>query len=163
LCTHSINIPNTPSTAIVYLGATKQANNTITGGRAAHVGQLYFDQPFLTAIDKVAPYSSNKMKVTQNTADFLFMQGANGDDPIVRYAMVSNNLADGVFAWIRFGINQQANKAVNPAAWWTANGGVMNPKGPVAQLTGGGTGFGWGRKRRAAAAAAAAEVEEDAE
>src|SRR3954469_4809551 len=30
--------------AIVYLGATKQANNTITGGRAAHVGQLYFDQ-----------------------------------------------------------------------------------------------------------------------
>ena len=103
------------------------------------------------------------MKVTQNTADFLFMQGANGDDPIVRYAMVSNNLADGVFAWIRFGINQQANKAVNPAAWWTANGGVMNPKGPVAQLTGGGTGFGWGRKRRAAAAAAAAEVEEDAE
>jgi hypothetical protein len=84
------------------------------------------------------------MKVTQNTADFLFMQGANGDDPIVRYAMVNpSSLADGVFAWIRFGINQQAAKSVNPAAWWTANGGVMNPKGPVAQLTGGG----FGRKR----------------
>ncbi len=143
--------------AIVYLGATKQANNTITGGRAAHVGQLYFDQSLLTNIDKVTPYSSNKMKVTQNTADFLFMQGANGDDPIVRYAMVSNNLADGVFAWIRFGINQQAAKTVNPAAWWTDKGGVMNPKGPVAQLTGGG--FGFGRKKRAEAV----ESEEDFE
>lgn len=99
----------------------------------------------------MTPYSSNKMKITQNTADFLFMQGANGDDPIVRYAMVGPNLSDGLFAWIRFGINQQANKAVNPAAWWTDKGGVMNPKGPVSQLTGGGTGGwgGWGKKRAA--------------
>jgi len=29
---------------IVYLGAKKEANNTITGGKAAHIGQLYFDQ-----------------------------------------------------------------------------------------------------------------------
>lgn len=148
--------------AIVYLGATKQPNNTITGGRAAHVGQLYFDQGLLTAVDKVAPYNTNKMKVTQNTADFLFMQGANGDDPIVRYALVGNTIADGLFAWIRFGINQQANKAVNPAAWWTDKGGVMNPKGPVSQLTGGGgTGGwgGWGKKKRAAAV----EADEDQE
>ncbi|KAK3936348.1 aromatic compound dioxygenase [Diplogelasinospora grovesii] len=130
--------------AIVYLGATKQPNNTITGGRAAHVGQLYFDQPFLTAVNQLTPYNSNTMAITQNTADFLFMQGANGDDPIVRYALVGNTLSDGVFAWIRFGINQNANKAVSPAAFMGPNGGVMNPNGPVAQMQKGGFGFGGG-------------------
>lgn len=131
----------------MYLGATKLANNTISGGRAAHVGQLYFDQPLLTAVNKIRPYSANTMAVTLNTNDFLFQQGANGDDPIVRYAMVGKDLSDGVFAWIRFGINQQASKSVNPAAFWTANGGVMNPNGPVAQMNhgggGGGGGGGW--------------------
>jgi hypothetical protein len=162
--------------AIVYLGATKQANNTITGGRAAHIGQLYFDQGLITAADKIAPYSSNRMPITQNTADFLFMQGANGDDPIVRYALVGKTLDEGLFAWIRFGINQQANKPVSPAAYWTANGGVMNPNGPVAKMNGGGgfpgggwggfPGWGGGRKRRAAAAAEREEEvrgEEEAE
>lgn len=129
--------------AIVYLGATKQPNNTITGGRAAHVGQLYFDQPLLTAVNQIAPYKSNTMRVTANTADYLFMQGANGDDPIVRYSLVGNDLSQGLFAWIRFGINQQASKSVSPAAWWTDKGGVMNPNGPVAQLTGGGGGGGF--------------------
>jgi hypothetical protein len=84
------------------------------------------------------------MAVTKNTADFLFMQGANGDDPIVRYALVGQTLTDGMFAWIRFGINTQANKAVNPAAFWTPNGGVMNPTGPISQITGGGFGGGFG-------------------
>jgi hypothetical protein len=151
-------------TAIVYLGATKQPNNTITGGRAAHVGQLYFDQSLITAADKVAPYSSNKMRVTQNTADFLFMQGANGDDPIVRYALVGKTLQEGLFAWIRFGINQQANKPVNPAAWWTEKGGVMNPNGPVAQLNGGGgAGGGWGWPGVGGGKKRAVEGEEEAE
>ncbi|KAK0716772.1 Intradiol ring-cleavage dioxygenase [Lasiosphaeria miniovina] len=135
--------------AIVYLGATKQANNTITGGKAAHVGQLYFDQSLLTAVNKITPYMGNKQAVTLNTADFLFMQGANGDDPIVRYALVGKTLADGVFAWIRFGINQNANKAVSPAAFMGPSGGVMNPNGPVAQLQRGGFGgggFGFGKR-----------------
>ncbi|KAL2129752.1 hypothetical protein VTI74DRAFT_7342 [Chaetomium olivicolor] len=145
--------------AIVYLGATKQPNNTITGGRAAHVGQLYFDQSLLSAVNKIAPYNTNKMAVTQNTADLLFMQGANGDDPIVRYALVGKDLKDGLFAWIRFGINQQANKQVSPSAFWTEKGGVMNPDGPVAKLPvngGGGGGWGewpgWGGNKKAEAA-----------
>ncbi|GAB1315230.1 Intradiol ring-cleavage dioxygenases domain-containing protein [Madurella fahalii] len=158
--------------AIVYLGATKQPNNTITGGRAAHVGQIYFDQSLITAAERAAPYNSNRMAITQNTADFLFMQGANGDDPIVRYALVGNTVEEGLFAWIRFGINQQSSKPVSPAAFWTANGGVMNPNGPVAKMNGGGgfpggggwgggwPGFGGGKKRRAVVEEAAEEEAE---
>ena len=136
--------------AIVYLGATKQANNTITGGRAAHIGQIYFDQSLVTAIDKVAPYSTNRNPVTQNVNDFLFRAGANGDDPIVRYAFVGSRLDEGVFAWIRFGIDQTQNKRVNPAAFMTDKGGVMNPTGPVGGGAGGfpgwGGGGGWPRR-----------------
>ncbi|CAK7230017.1 hypothetical protein SCUCBS95973_007431 [Sporothrix curviconia] len=144
---------------IVYLGATKQPNNTVTGGKAAHVGQLYFDQPLLAAIDQVHPYDKNTMTVLANTADFLFQQGANGDDPIARYVLVGDKLADGMIAWIRYGINTGNNLAVSPAAFMTPDGGVMNPDGPVAQMNkaggmfggfggfgggGGGGGGGWG-------------------
>ncbi|SPO01457.1 related to protocatechuate 3,4-dioxygenase beta subunit [Cephalotrichum gorgonifer] len=127
--------------AIVYLGATKQANNTITGGRAAHVGQLYFDQSLIAGFTNIAPYSQNTMAILPNTQDFLFQMGANGDDPIVRYSLVGDKVEDGLYAWIRFGINVNANMRVNPAAFWTENGGVMNPTGPVAQLGGGFGGF----------------------
>lgn len=135
----------------MYLGATKQANNTITGGKAAHVGQIYFDQSLITNVDKVAPYNTNRMAIVQNTRDFLFQQGANGDDPIVRYALVGKDVSEGLFTWIRFGINQSRNLAVSPAAYWTANGGVMNPTGPISKLPGGGGGGGWpwGKKRAA--------------
>ncbi|KAK4138981.1 aromatic compound dioxygenase [Trichocladium antarcticum] len=130
--------------AIVYLGAQKLPNNTISSGRAAHIGQLYFDQSLITAADKLTPYNQNRMVITQNTQDFFFMQGANGDDPIARYALVGKDLSEGLFAWIRFGINQQANRDVDPAAWWTAKGSVMNPNGAVAKLNGGGGGVGGG-------------------
>jgi hypothetical protein len=94
----------------------------------------------LTNIDKIDPYSKNTMVMMQNTADFLFQMGANGDDPIARYAFVDDKIENGMFAWIRFGINQAASKNVNPAAFMTADGGVMNPTGPISQLTGGGGG-----------------------
>ncbi len=132
----------------MYLGATKQPNNTLTGGHAAHVGQLYFDQPLLADLNSHAPYNGNTMAILNNTADGLFMMGANGDDPIVRYAFAGNKLENGMIAWIRFGINTGSSQSVSPAAWMTPAGGVMNPNGPVAKLKqggfGGGGGFGFG-------------------
>lgn len=130
--------------SIVYLDAKLEANNTITGGRAAHVGQIYFDQGLITDVDTLQPYQQNTMTILPNVRDALFMMGANGDDPIVRYALVGDKVEDGLYAWIRFGVNMQNNLRVNPAAFWTADGGVMNPTGPVALLTGGGGGFGGG-------------------
>ncbi|KAL2269212.1 hypothetical protein VTJ83DRAFT_4058 [Remersonia thermophila] len=150
---------------VVYIGATRQPNNTITGGRAAQIGQIYFDQSLISAVESLPPYNTNRMPIVQNVNDFLFRQGANGDDPILRYAYINpNNLADGIFAWIRFGVDVNANKPVNPAAFWTENGGVMNPTGPVQPgggffpgfpgFPGGGWPWPWGRRRAARAAGA---------
>jgi len=85
------------------------------------------------------------MSILDNTRDFLFMMGSNGDDPIVRYSFVNPaKMEDGMFAWIRFGVNTNNDTSVNPAAFKTPDGGVMNPKGPVAMMTGGGFGMGGG-------------------
>ena len=92
----------------------------------------------------MAPYNTNKMRVVPNVNDFLFMMGANGDDPIVNYAFVGDKMEDGVFGWIRFGINQARSENVSPAAWMTDKGGVMNPNGPVGKMNGGGMGGGFG-------------------
>jgi hypothetical protein len=127
--------------AIVYLDAVLQPNNTITGGRAAHIGQLYFDQSLIANVEGLTPYNQNTMQILPNTRDTLFMMGANGDDPILRYALVGDKLEDGLYAWIRYGVRTSNALRVNPAAYWTESGGVMNPTGPVALLTGGGGGF----------------------
>ncbi|KAI7912666.1 hypothetical protein M0657_010014 [Pyricularia oryzae] len=157
---NSTNTSRPQTTAIVYLGATKLQNNTLSGGRAAHVGQLYFDQSLVTASSQAAPYNTNRMATTLNVRDFLFMQGANGDDPIVRYALVGDRLEDGLFAWIRFGVRGNANLPVNPAAFWTANGGVMNPTGPISKIGGGFGGWPGGKNKARAVAEAVADRED---
>ncbi|KAI6449200.1 hypothetical protein MCOR17_010195 [Pyricularia oryzae] len=157
---NSANTSRPQTTAIVYLGATKLQNNTLSGGRAAHVGQLYFDQSLVTASSQAAPYNTNRMATTLNVRDFLFMQGANGDDPIVRYALVGDRLEDGLFAWIRFGVRGNANLPVNPAAFWTANGGVMNPTGPISKIGGGFGGWPGGKNKARAVAEAVADRED---
>lgn len=129
--------PSNTVEAIVYLGATQQPNNTITGGRAAHIGQIYFDQSLISTTQQVSPYSQNTMPILPNTQDMLFMMGANGDDPIVRYALVGDSLEDGIYAWIRFGVDVGADMPVNPAAFWREGGGEMNPTGPISQIGGG--------------------------
>lgn len=114
------------------------------------------------------------MPIQQNTRDFLFQAGANGDDPIVRYSFIGKDVSEGLFAWIRFGINQQTSRPLNPAAYWTANGGVMNPTGPISKLPGGGGGGGgwpgfgggWGKRfaeKLGRKVEAEAELQEDAE
>ncbi len=114
------------------------------------MGQIYFDMSLLTNVNTVTPYSTNNMVVVPNSNDFLFMMGANGDDPILNYALVGDKLADGIFGWIRFGINTASAQSVSPAAFMTPSGGIMNPTGPVAKMNGGGFGGaaggagGWG-------------------
>lgn len=133
--------------AIVYRGATKLENNTITGGQASHIGQIYFDQSLIEEVEKLGPYNENTMVLLPNLRDALFRMGSTSDDPIVRYSLVGDTLADGLYTWIRFGVNPAANKPVSPAAWWTKEGGIMNPSGPVAQMNRGGF-FGGGKKEK---------------
>lgn len=110
-----------------HMGATRLPNNTITGGNIAHVGQLYFDQTLLDAVRQEWPYSANTHPVMRNAEDFLMAMGANGDDPVVRYTFVGDTLADGIFAWIRFGMDPSHDQPIRPAAYKDENGGHQLP------------------------------------
>jgi len=129
---------------MVHHGATKLENGTITGGRVSHIGQLYFDDELLELVEKTSVYAVNTQAWTRNNVDILFGQGTSGgDDPIVRYAQLGDDIENGIFAWMRFGVDVSASRNYNPAAYKDETGGHQNPTGPV-QPGGAGGGFGGG-------------------
>ena len=129
---------------MVHHDVTQEANGTITGGHVSHIGQMYFDQSLLEAVEQTPAYAVNTQAWTQNAADALFAMGTSGgDDPVVRYALLGGAVEDGLFAWIRFGVDLDAQRSYNPAAYKDETGGHQNPTGPV-QPGGLGGGLGGG-------------------
>jgi hypothetical protein len=110
---------------------TRNANNTISGGRTSHIGQLYFDQDLLDQVSKAKPYSSNSMLRTTNAQDFLLRQGAsNGADPVVEYILLGQDISQGIFAWINFGIDAKRTVPIRAATVCSAEGCKQAP-GPL--------------------------------
>ncbi|CAI4214782.1 unnamed protein product [Parascedosporium putredinis] len=134
------------SLAMVHHGVTQNENGTITGGRVSHIGQMYVDDDLLDIVEKTSAYAINTQPWTRNDVDILFGMGtAGGDDPILRYAMLGDDIENGIFAWIRFGIDSSATRNYNPAAYKDETGGHQNPTGPVQPGgMGGGLGGGFG-------------------
>ncbi|KAF2435539.1 aromatic compound dioxygenase [Tothia fuscella] len=109
-----------------HVNSTVNPNNTISGGKVAHISQLYFDQALISAVEQTAPYNTNKQFQMTNRWDFLMGQGsANAADPVMEYVMLGPKVEDGIFAWINFGINQMLAKTVTAAAR-CADGGCVN-------------------------------------
>ncbi|KAF4545857.1 Intradiol ring-cleavage dioxygenase [Lasiodiplodia theobromae] len=108
-------------------------NGTITGGDStAHVGQLFFDQDLIYAVEAEAPYSSNEQTLTLNEEDSIMEGEAEEVDPVAEYVLLGDSVADGIFSWIAVGIDPTANYTVSPAAYYSANGGYANADGPGA-------------------------------
>jgi len=105
---------------MVHTKATLLANNTLGfTNYASHVGQTFFDQTLITAVEKVSPYSTNKQQLTTNAADMIMSQeaGTEGVDPIMEYTLLGNTVADGLYAWIAFGIDASKSQVINPAGY----------------------------------------------
>jgi hypothetical protein len=113
---------------MAHINATIRANKTITGGKVAHVGQLYFDQDLIDAVTKTAPYNSNKQFMVPNKYDFLLAQAAGGADPVVEYVMLGPKIEDGLFGFVNFGIDGNMNRTVREATICSESGCVAQPK-----------------------------------
>jgi protocatechuate 3,4-dioxygenase beta subunit len=114
---------------MVHTNATLQANNTLgLDNYASHVGQAFFDQDLITAADTVEPYASNTQPVTLNTDDSIMQEEAatDGVDPIMEYTLLGDTIADGLFAWIAFGVDATQSNAISPASYYQEGGGVTN-------------------------------------
>ncbi|RJE26232.1 Extracellular dioxygenase [Aspergillus sclerotialis] len=107
-------------------------NNTLADiytAHASHVGQFFFDQDLINTVEETSPYSSNTQPLTMNADDIILLQEARMIDPFVEYVLLGDDISDGIFGWISMGLDGKENKEIPPAAFWTEDGGVENPKG----------------------------------
>lgn len=118
---------------MVHSGVKREDNGTITGGNITHISQMYFDQSLITEVEKTSPYTENQQDLTLNRNDGLLRMTstATADDPFFRYVKLGDNIEDGLFAYIRLGVDTTSAWTVNPAAFRDGSGGHQNPDGPM--------------------------------
>ncbi|CAI6336170.1 unnamed protein product [Periconia digitata] len=114
---------------MTHVGAQQLPNNTVAGGNITHVGQIFFDQDLITLAEQQEPYLTNTQTLTTNADDFIMAEEAENVDPVVDYVLLGDDISQGIFAWIAFGMDATANQSVTPAVYYTENGGVKNPNG----------------------------------
>ncbi|KAF7585560.1 hypothetical protein BBP40_010652 [Aspergillus hancockii] len=111
---------------VAHVGATVLPNNTLTGGHAAHIGQLFYDQDLIDAVEATSPYNTNTVGLTTNAEDRVFNTETTGtnSDPVFNYVYLGESLADGILAWITVGVNVSASYGTSYASLLTSSGGV---------------------------------------
>ncbi|KAH8832030.1 aromatic compound dioxygenase [Flagelloscypha sp. PMI_526] len=102
-------------------------NGTFLADTVMHVGQLFFDQDLISAVELNEPYASNTQPLTLNEEDGIMEQESGNIDPVVNYVYISDDITDGIFAWASMGIDLTNSHTVSKAAVWTEDGAVMNP------------------------------------
>jgi hypothetical protein len=100
----------------------------VTEGHVANIGQLFFDEDLIAAVETTAYYNKNNVRITPNTQDGIFndVNSATGYDPILSYTCLSHSLEDGILAWTTTGIDLSANYKAESAATLTDHGGVAH-------------------------------------
>lgn len=111
---------------MTHYNGTLLENNTYSGGEISHVGQLFFDQDLLTAVQTTDTYAVNTWEITENADDSILAQAAADDfDPFVEYVLLGDTVEDGLLAWISVGVDMTSEYSVQTAATYTADGGVL--------------------------------------
>ncbi|USP75043.1 hypothetical protein yc1106_02317 [Curvularia clavata] len=109
-----------------HVGASLNANKTLAGGNITHVGQIFFDQDLISLVETEEPYASNTQELTTNADDSILAGEAADVDPVVEYVLLGDNVSDGIFGWIAFGMDTTSSYDVSPAVYYTSDGGVEN-------------------------------------
>jgi protocatechuate 3,4-dioxygenase beta subunit len=111
---------------LAHFNGTTFANGTYGGGVVSHVGQIFFDQDLITDVELTAPYNTNTQELTLNSADSILSEEAATTDPVVNYAYIGDDISDGIFAWVAFGIDLTFTEELSGAAALYAEGGVAS-------------------------------------
>ncbi|KAI0095366.1 aromatic compound dioxygenase [Daldinia grandis] len=115
---------------MIHQNAVLFDNSTLGNNvSASHVGQAFFDQDLIAAVELTAPYSTNTQELTSNGDDGILSEetATDGVDPFFEYTLLGESITDGLFAWVAFGINATASQSVSPAAFYYKEGGIANP------------------------------------
>lgn len=115
---------------VVHKNATLYSNQTLGATTiTSHIGQVFFDQDVISAVEETYPYNTNEQDLTLNSEDSILETetATDGVDPFMEYTMLGDDISDGIFAWVSFGINSTYNKVMDPVVYLTESGGVDNP------------------------------------
>ncbi|KAL4863405.1 hypothetical protein BDV12DRAFT_202129 [Aspergillus spectabilis] len=129
---------------IVHLNATLLANNTLTGGSVPHIGQLFWDQDLIYAVEETEPYNTNTVDITTNEADRVFGDETSGttSDPVLNYVYLGDSLEDGLLAWVTVAVDLSAEYSPAYSYVWTEEGSEAVEGGGDDTVNGGGGGGG---------------------
>ncbi|KAK6949334.1 hypothetical protein Daesc_009409 [Daldinia eschscholtzii] len=127
----------TGRTPHIHLMSTENAtvlpNNTyLTDGKPNHIGQLFFDQSLITAVEELEPYSTNTQPLTLNSEDGIDAQTSTAEyDPFADYVLLGSDLQDGLLAYLTVFVDTRANQTAyaHAAAHYYEGGGVAAPGG----------------------------------
>lgn len=116
---------------VAHLNATVLSNGTLTGGTVAHVGQVFWDQDLIYAVEATYPYNTNNITITTNVDDRVFQAETEDttSDPVFEYVYLGEDLSDGLFGWITIAVNTSATYDPNYSFVLTADGGVAESGG----------------------------------
>lgn len=113
---------------------TVRTNSTLLSGNftahSSHTGQFFFDQDLISKVEETAPYNTNEQVLLTNAEDYLVFEESAGMDPFVEYVQLSDDISDGVLAWISLGIDPTANNDITAASAVYEDSGEMNPNAP---------------------------------
>jgi hypothetical protein len=120
---------------LTHIGQEILPNKRIKGGSITHVGQIYFDQALIDSVSTIGAYKENANVHLNNKNDIIMAGGTvNQADNVVEYALLGNSIADGIFAWINFGVDASTNRSVQIIANCSDDGCVTNEDSFFAKL-----------------------------
>jgi hypothetical protein len=101
-------------------------------GTTMHIGQIYFDDALVKAVEATSPYNTNSIAYTTWEVDGWALEEATSDyDPYAEYVQLGSDLSDGLLTWITVAIDLSSNHSANltAAAHYYAEGGVTDGSG----------------------------------
>ena len=122
--THIHILSHSPNDTIVRTNGTLLGSNATT--HSSHVGQIFFDQDLISLVEATAPYNTNTQELTTNAEDSILGEEAADMDPFVEWVQLSDDITDGIMAWISIGIDPTVDDEITAAATIYKDGGVAN-------------------------------------
>ena len=116
---------------VAHLNATVLTNNTLTGGTVAHVGQAFWDQDLIYAVEATYPYNTNDITITTNADDRVFATetASTTSDPVFDFVYLGDSVEDGIFGWITIAVNTSASYDPKYSFTLTSSGGEAESGG----------------------------------
>ncbi|KAK0454246.1 Intradiol ring-cleavage dioxygenase, partial [Desarmillaria tabescens] len=116
---------------IVHADGMVYGNGTFKSDGQQHVGQVFFDQDLINAVEATSPYSMNAIAITNYEDDCLFVAGVvpnsgTGVDPILEYVYLGDDLSGGLLLWGTVGVDLSAGYESSPGSYLTEMGVIKN-------------------------------------